>query len=159
MNTNVDQLQREWSLLRPHVIWYGLQSLTKAERNYHHSGKLEFLALKWAACEHYRDYLYCAPHFVIYTDSNHLTYVLCQTKCFCSSLGIRSCRFFIYHKVKSQTFKQGRRCTIKNASGYCLLWKVVYWKHVSSWYHGSACWTKGTKAWINNLGVCSESWY
>ena len=56
------------------VIGYGSRSLTKAERNYHlHSGKLEFLALKWAVCEHFRDYLYYAPHFVMYTDNNPLT--------------------------------------------------------------------------------------
>ena len=63
------------------VIGYGSRSLTKAERNYHlHSGKLEFLALKWVVCEHFRDYLYYAlyyaPHFVIYTDNNPLTYML-----------------------------------------------------------------------------------
>ena len=63
------------------VIGYGSRSLTKAERNYHlHSGKLEFLALKWAVCEHFRDYLYYAPHFVIYTDNNPLTYVLTTAK-------------------------------------------------------------------------------
>ena len=56
------------------VTGYGSRSLTKAERNYHlHSGKLEFLALRWAVCEHFRDYLYYAPHFVMYTDNNPLT--------------------------------------------------------------------------------------
>ena len=53
----------------------------KVEGNYHHSEKLEFLALKWAVCDHYRDYLYCALHFVIYTDNNPLTY-----SCKCSRL-------------------------------------------------------------------------
>ena len=63
------------------VIGFWPRSLTKAERNYHlHSGKLEFLALKWAVCEHFRDYLYYAPHFVIYTDNNPLTYVLTTAK-------------------------------------------------------------------------------
>ena len=63
------------------VIGYGSRSLTKAERNYHlHSGKLEFLALKWAVCEHFRDYLYYAPHFVVYTDNSPLTYVLTTAK-------------------------------------------------------------------------------
>ena len=63
------------------VIGYGSRSLTKAERNYHlHSGKLEFLALKWVVCEHFRDYLYYAPHFVIYTGNNPLTYVLTTAK-------------------------------------------------------------------------------
>lgn len=60
--------------LRP--IGFGSRTLTPAERNYHlHSGKLEFLPLKWAICEHFRDYLYFAPHFTVYTDNNPLTYI------------------------------------------------------------------------------------
>lgn len=59
------------------VIGYGSRTLTPAERNYHlHSGKLEFLALKWAICDKFRDYLYYAPSFRVYTDNNPLTYVL-----------------------------------------------------------------------------------
>lgn len=55
--------------------------LTPAERNYNlHSGKLEFLALKWAVCERFRDYLYYAPHFTIYTDNNPLTYDMSTAK-------------------------------------------------------------------------------
>lgn len=38
------------------VVAYGSHSLTPAEKNYHlHSGKLEFLALKWAICDQFRD--------------------------------------------------------------------------------------------------------
>lgn len=48
------------------------------------SGKLEFLALKWAVkwavCEKFRDYLYYAPHFTIYTDNNPLTYIMSTAK-------------------------------------------------------------------------------
>ncbi len=63
------------------VIAYGSRSLTNAEKNYHiHSGKLEFLALKWAITERFRDYLYYAPHFTVYTDNNPLTYVLTSAK-------------------------------------------------------------------------------
>ncbi len=63
------------------VIGYGSRTLNKAERNYHlHSGKLEFLALKWAICEHFRDYLYYANSFTVYTDNNPLTYVLTTAK-------------------------------------------------------------------------------
>lgn len=63
------------------VIGYASRTLTMPEKNYHlHSGKLEFLALKWAKCEHFRDYLYHAPHFTVYTDNNPLTYVLSTTK-------------------------------------------------------------------------------
>lgn len=67
--------QRQDNKLR--VIGYGSRTLTPAERNYHlHSGKLEFLALKWAICDKFRDYLYYAPTFTVYTDNNPLTYVL-----------------------------------------------------------------------------------
>lgn len=71
--------QRQEGKLR--VIAYGSRTLTPAERNYHlHSGKLEFLALKWAISEKFRDYLYYAPHFTVYTDNNPLTYVMSTAK-------------------------------------------------------------------------------
>ena len=57
------------------VIGYGSRSLTKAEyKNFLHSGKLEFLALAWATCGHFRDYLYHASDFIVYADNNPLTY-------------------------------------------------------------------------------------
>ena len=63
------------------VIAYGSRTLSPSERNYHlHSGKLEFLALKWSICEQFRDYLYYAPSFRVYTDNNPLTYVLTSAK-------------------------------------------------------------------------------
>ena len=63
------------------VICYGSRTLSEAEKNYHlHSGKLEFLALKWAITERFADYLSYAPHFMVYTDNNPLTYVLTTAK-------------------------------------------------------------------------------
>ena len=54
-----------------HVIAYPSRTLTSAEQNYYmHSGKLEFLALKWAIYDHFRDYLYYSPPFVVHTDNN-----------------------------------------------------------------------------------------
>lgn len=71
--------QQQGNKLR--VIAYGSRTLTPAEKNYHlHSGKLEFLALKWAICDKFRDYLYYAPTFTVYTDNNPLTYVLSTAK-------------------------------------------------------------------------------
>lgn len=71
--------QKQGSKLR--VIAYGSRTLTAAERNYHlHSTKLEFLALKWAVTKQFRDYLYYAPNFTVYTDNNPLTYVLTSAK-------------------------------------------------------------------------------
>ncbi|KAL6483870.1 hypothetical protein MHYP_G00087420 [Metynnis hypsauchen] len=63
------------------VIAYGSRTLTSSEKNYHlHSGKLEFLALKWAVTEKFRDYLYYAPTFTAFSDNNPLTYVLSSAK-------------------------------------------------------------------------------
>ena len=45
-----------------------------------HAGKLEFLALKWAITEKFRDYLFYATSFTVYTDNNALTYVLSSAK-------------------------------------------------------------------------------
>jgi len=63
------------------VISYASRSLSQAEKNYHlHSGKLEFLALKWAVTEKFSDYLLYGPPFEIYTDNNPLTYVMTSAK-------------------------------------------------------------------------------
>ena len=64
------------------VICYASRTLTDAEKNYNlHSGKLEFLALKWAITERFADYLrYCPKKFMVYTDNNPLTYVLTTAK-------------------------------------------------------------------------------
>ena len=63
------------------VIAYGSRTLSPAEKNYNlHSGKLEFLALYWAVCVKFRDYLFYAPHFTIYTDNNPLTYAMSTAK-------------------------------------------------------------------------------
>ena len=59
-----------------HPIAYGSKALTKSEKNYH-SSKLEFLDLKWAVTEHFREYLQYSPEpFLIRTDNNPLTYVM-----------------------------------------------------------------------------------
>ena len=56
------------------VIDSGSRTFAGAELKYH-SSKLEFLTLKWAVCEQFRDYLFYVPHFDVYTDYNPLTYV------------------------------------------------------------------------------------
>ena len=63
------------------IVGYGSRTLTMAEKNYYlHSEKLDFLALKWAVTEHFRDYLYYAPSFLVYTDNNPLIYVTSSAK-------------------------------------------------------------------------------
>ena len=55
------------------VISYASRTLTPAEKIYHmHSGKLEFLALKWAVTDKFKNYLYYGPPFTVYTDNNPL---------------------------------------------------------------------------------------
>ena len=55
------------------VIAYGSRTLSPAE-------KQEFLALKWAVTEKFRDHLHYAPSFTVYTEKNPLTYVLSTAK-------------------------------------------------------------------------------
>ena len=69
------------------VISYASRTLSDTERNYHlHSGKLEFLALKWAITEKFADYLCYGPPFEVFTDNNPLTYVLTSAKLNASGL-------------------------------------------------------------------------
>ena len=57
-----------------HPVAYGSWVLTTHEKNYH-SMKLEFLALKWAITEHFKEYLLYQP-FLVKTDNNPLTYIM-----------------------------------------------------------------------------------
>ncbi|KAJ7991580.1 hypothetical protein DPEC_G00285340 [Dallia pectoralis] len=60
------------------VVAYASRGLSKSEKNYP-THKLEFLALKWAICEKFCDYLY-GTDFSVLTDNNPLTYVLSSAK-------------------------------------------------------------------------------
>ena len=61
--------QRQNGIIR--VIGYGSRILAPSEQNYHlHSGKLEFLAMKWSIMEHFRDYLYYSKNFMVFTANN-----------------------------------------------------------------------------------------
>ena len=57
-----------------HPVAYGSQALTAHEKNYH-STKLEFLVLKWAVMEHFKEYLLHQP-FLVRTDNNPLMYIM-----------------------------------------------------------------------------------
>ena len=60
------------------VISYASRSLPKSESNYP-AHKFDFLALKWAVCYKYKDYLLGSKTKVL-TDNNPLTYVLTSAK-------------------------------------------------------------------------------
>ena len=57
-----------------HPVVYGSWALSMHKKNYH-STKLEFLALKWAVMEHFKEYLLYQP-FLVKTDNNPLTYIM-----------------------------------------------------------------------------------
>ena len=57
-----------------HPVAFASHELKGGEPKYH-SSKLEFLALKWAVTEQFREYLQYQP-FTVRTDNNLLTYIL-----------------------------------------------------------------------------------
>ena len=57
-----------------HPVAFTSRELKGGEAKYH-SSKLEFLALKWAVTEQFREYLQYGP-FTVRTDNNPLTYIL-----------------------------------------------------------------------------------
>ena len=59
---------------RYHPIAYSSHGLNGGESRYH-SSKLEFLALKWAMTDQFKEYLQYQP-FLVRTDNNPLTYVM-----------------------------------------------------------------------------------
>ena len=63
--------KQEDGTIRP--VAYGSRTTTQGEKNYH-STKLEFLALKWAVSDEFRDYL-IVQKFLVKTDNNPLTYI------------------------------------------------------------------------------------
>ena len=57
-----------------HPMAFGSRALMPHEKNYHLM-KLEFLALKWADMEHFKEYLPYQP-FLVKTNNNPLTYIM-----------------------------------------------------------------------------------
>ena len=57
-----------------HPVTYASQELKGGEGKYH-SSKLEFLALKWAITDQFKEYLRYKP-FTVHTNNNPLTYVM-----------------------------------------------------------------------------------
>ena len=57
-----------------HLVAYVSRELKGGEGKYH-SSKLEFLALKWARTDQFKEYLWYKP-FTVRTDNNPITYVM-----------------------------------------------------------------------------------
>ena len=71
LGTVLQQVQEDGKY---HPVAYVSCTLCGSEANYH-SSKLEFLALKWAVTQQFKEYLMYQP-FTMRTDNNPLTYVL-----------------------------------------------------------------------------------
>ena len=71
LGTILSQLQEDGLY---HPIAYASRGLKGGETHYH-SSKLEFLALKWAITDQFREYLQYTP-FKVKTDNNPLTYMM-----------------------------------------------------------------------------------
>ena len=76
LHTDASQLGLGAALYQDHdgekrVVAYASRGLSRSERNYP-AHKLEFLALKWAASDKFRDILY-GHKFKVVTDNNPLT--------------------------------------------------------------------------------------
>ena len=75
-------LRRKWEQCFPqkqadgqfHLVAYGCWALTAHEKNYY-TTKLEFLVLKWAITEHFKEYL-LYQQFLVKTENNPLTYIM-----------------------------------------------------------------------------------
>ena len=78
--------QRKDDKLR--IVSFASRTLTPAEKNYVlHSGKLEFLALKWCITEKFSNHLLHGAPFECVSDNNPLTYV--QTTAKLNAAGLR----------------------------------------------------------------------
>ena len=94
------------------VIAYASRSVSKAESNYP-AHKLEFLALKWAVCEKFHEYLYGSKPFDVYTDNNPLTYVLTSAK-------LDACGQRWVAKLANYNFSIKYRCGVSNTEADAL---------------------------------------
>ena len=94
------------------VIAYDSRSVSKAEANYP-AHKLEFLALKWAVCEKFHEYLYGSKPFEVFTDNNPLTYVLTSAK-------LDACGQRWVAKLANYNFSIKYKCGVSNAEADAL---------------------------------------
>ena len=67
-------LQQKLDNGKCHLVAYASHTLHQSKKNYH-SLKLEFLTLKWAVTEQFKEYL-MYKLFTVRTDNNPLTYIL-----------------------------------------------------------------------------------
>ena len=94
------------------VIAYASRSVSKSESHYP-AHKLEFLALRWAVCEKFHEYLYGSNTFEVYTDNNPLTYVL-------TSATLDACGQRWVAKLANYNFTIKYKCGLSNVEADAL---------------------------------------
>ena len=110
--------QRQEGKLR--VIACASRSVSKSKSHYP-AHKLEFLALKWAVCEKFHEYLHGSKSFEVYTDKNPLTYVLTPAK-------LDACGQRWVAKLANYNFTIKYKCGLSNVEADAL--SRIYWPDV-----------------------------
>ena len=113
--------QKQNDVLR--VIAYASRSIKDSERNYP-AHKLEFLALKWAVCDKFYDYLY-GNQFSVTTDNNPLSYILTSAK-----LDATGHRWLA--ELSNFNFTISYKSGKSNVDADFLSWLPGHWETVSS---------------------------
>ena len=101
---------------------YASRSVSKVESNYP-AHKLAFLALKWAVCEKFHEYLCGSKSFEVFTNNNPLTYVLTSAK-------LDACGQRWVDKIANYNFSMQYRCEISNTKADAL--SRIKWPQVLS---------------------------
>ena len=106
-----------------HAISFASWTLNNQEENYH-SSKLEFLVLKWAITEHFKEYL-MHDKFTVCMDNNPLTYIL-------TNLNLDATGHCWVGALASYNFDLEYLKGAKNGAAYMLSWVPVPLRQGSS---------------------------
>ena len=140
------------------VLGFGSRTLVGAGKKYH-SSKLEFLALKWAVCEYFRDYLVYVPHFDVYTDYNPLTYI--KSSCKVNATGERwineltDFNFTVHYKpgvenVVADTLSRLPINNVENLQAFSGLYSV---DEVRAIFDGAVNQAQNGEAWLPKVNI------
>ena len=102
------------------VIAYDSRAVSKSESHYP-AHKLEFLALKWAVCEKFHEYLYGSKTFEVCIDNNPLTYVLTSVK-------LDACGQRWVAKLANYNFTIKYKCGLSNVEADAL--GIISWPDI-----------------------------
>ena len=116
---NIYSRQKNTEIIQLHIKSHTIQ-ITYTNTNY---PVFITLALKWAICDHFRDHLYYASEFTVYTESNPLTYILSSAKLNATALRwvgeLADFNFTIeYHPAKVNTDADALSRLLPNIDSY-----------------------------------------